>query len=271
MTIRPLTCADLNAAQSLRELAGWNQTDADWRRLIEFDPEGCFLLEHEGEAAGTVTTLTYGAGLAWIGMMLVAPRFRRRGFASRLLEHALQFLTEERSAACIRLDATPAGCAVYESFGFHADYTLTRWRGEIRTGSPPVKGHDLDPSHLTLDSTAFGADRSRYLRILARDSHVTVFDEAFGMTRTGTHASYLGPAVAASGKAGTRLIESLLNHIPENGPVIWDIPDPNGDARALAEKAGFTRERELIRMTLRPATADDRPELQWAIGAPETG
>ena len=34
VTIRPLAVDDIGAAQRLREQAGWNQTDHDWRRLL---------------------------------------------------------------------------------------------------------------------------------------------------------------------------------------------------------------------------------------------
>src|SRR5437870_2531869 len=70
---RLMTAADLDFADSLRALAGWNQTRNDWRRLLTHEPRGCFIAEWDGSPAGTSTTTCYGTDLAWIGMVLVDP------------------------------------------------------------------------------------------------------------------------------------------------------------------------------------------------------
>ena len=58
--IRPFTEEDLAFADSLRALAGWNQTIADWRRFLATDADGCFVAELDGLPVGTATTTTYG-------------------------------------------------------------------------------------------------------------------------------------------------------------------------------------------------------------------
>jgi GNAT superfamily N-acetyltransferase len=120
-----MTEGDLGAVDELRRLAGWNQTPDDWRRLLELEPEGCFLAEVDGELAGTVTTTAYGQDLAWIGMMLVHPKHRRQGIATRLMSQAIEYL-RGRAVRCLRLDATPAGYPLYEKLGFIPEWTLTR-------------------------------------------------------------------------------------------------------------------------------------------------
>ncbi len=37
-----LTDHDISAAMALVEAAGWNQTPADWQRVIEYQPRGCY-------------------------------------------------------------------------------------------------------------------------------------------------------------------------------------------------------------------------------------
>ncbi|MCB1202766.1 MAG: GNAT family N-acetyltransferase, partial [Verrucomicrobiae bacterium] len=56
--------------------------------------------------AGTATTTSYASDLAWIGMVLVHPDFRRQGIGTALLERAIRHLREERRVTCVRLDAT---------------------------------------------------------------------------------------------------------------------------------------------------------------------
>src|SRR5882724_11666216 len=92
ISFRPMTDGDLRVADELRRLAGWNQTPADWRRLLWLEPRGCFVAVESSEVVGTVTTTTYGEALAWIGMMLVHAEHQRRGIGTRLMRQALEYL-----------------------------------------------------------------------------------------------------------------------------------------------------------------------------------
>src|SRR3712207_5358548 len=94
--IRLLTENDVPAAMRLKELANWNQTERDWRRLLELEPHGCFAACIENRIVATTTTTTYGTDLAWIGMVLVDPQYRRRGIATRLMHTALDYLRAKK-------------------------------------------------------------------------------------------------------------------------------------------------------------------------------
>ena len=83
LKLRTMTPMDAPVALALSEQAGWNQGDADWRRFLAMEPEGCFVAETNGEPVGTTVTCVFG-GVAWIGMVLVDPRARRRGVATGL-------------------------------------------------------------------------------------------------------------------------------------------------------------------------------------------
>lgn len=270
LTIRLLTPNDLTFAQEVRTIASWNQTDRDWLRLINAAPDGCFLIECDGKSAGTATTTSYGTDLAWIGMVLVHPDFRRRGLATALLEHCLHHLREEKGVACVKLDATPDGQKVYEKLGFKAEYELARWEGNRIKGAT-IRGDLFDsPTYPPLDREAFGTDRSVYLDLLSRDCEACLQqDQSLGMIRPGSRASYLGPVVSDHSQQACALIRTLLTS-PDSGLVYWDIPEDHTEAIALARELGFVRQRPLIRMwTGQPLM--DRREWQWAIGSPETG
>jgi hypothetical protein len=43
-----------SAFDELRRLAGWNQTPADWRRMLCLEAEGCFLTLPGEQVVGTV-------------------------------------------------------------------------------------------------------------------------------------------------------------------------------------------------------------------------
>lgn len=59
MEIRHLTTADVPAALELVKQAGWNQVSADWHRLLDLEPDGCFGGYVDGDLVATTTLCTY--------------------------------------------------------------------------------------------------------------------------------------------------------------------------------------------------------------------
>ncbi|MEZ6062425.1 MAG: GNAT family N-acetyltransferase [Planctomycetaceae bacterium] len=268
ITMRRLTDSDIDAASELCRLAGWNQLPNDWRRLRNAEPDGCFAAVSDDRVVGTVTTTTYGTGLAWIGMMLVHPEFRRMGIGTLLMKQALSFL-ESRNIACIKLDASPDGFPLYEQLGFHDLWSFHRWH---RIGDGSVSRHEPAPKTIDpglRDERAFGACRALWLERLARDSIVVTRPEGFGMLRSGHLASYLGPITATETSTAESIVEELLRET--SGSVFWDVPSPNQPAQELADKLGFEPVRTLTRMwTGRQFTPADE-SLQFALCDPATG
>ena len=74
------------------------------------EPSGCFAARVGGRLIGTVTTTTYGRSVAWIGMMVVDPDFRRKGIGTALMRRAIDHV-QGRGVRVLKLDATPAGRA----------------------------------------------------------------------------------------------------------------------------------------------------------------
>lgn len=128
-----------------------------------------------------------------------------------------------------------------------------------------------------LDAAAFGVARSRLWDALERQRSstraVVAADgtvAAFGLTRPGSRARYLGPVVATSPEAGLAVIEALLAEHPEE-PVFWDIPEPNEAAVAWAGAHGFQRQRPLTRMYRGENLNPGDPCRQFALAGPEVG
>jgi len=281
--LRLLTRADVPFADSLRALAGWNQTTADWERFLATEPDGCFLAECDGAPAGTATTTVYGPELAWIGMLLVHPDYRRRGLGRALLLRCLEYL-RGRGVRCIKLDATPAGRTVYPGLGFQDEWTLRRWVGRRAAPPPAPPAAGLRPWRAgdaslvaSLDAAAFGVCRQRLLAALAPQSLAGLVVESepgrlagYGFLRPGSQRLYLGPVVAATDETGLCLVRDLLART-ESQTVLWDIPDPNAAAVCWAEANGFVVQRPLTRMFLGENAAPGNPRQQFALAGPEVG
>lgn len=266
--IRQMTIGDIDLAMNLKDQVGWNQTPDDIRRLIEYEPDGCFIAEFDGVPVGTVSTTSYGTKLAWIGMMLVLPEYRRRGIARKLMQTSIDYLRGQ-GVTCIKLDATPLGQPLYEQLGFHAEWGFQRWEREGENAPEFSLGGDLSAQPVATDKVAFGADRSRWLVSVALGCRVFTTSSAFGMLRPGSVATYLGPVVSGNSSEVESMIGEML--LTVEGRVVWDIPTGNEVSEQLASKHGFQPVRQLLRMWRGDSNVVGRPELQFALLDPTTG
>jgi GNAT superfamily N-acetyltransferase len=259
--IRLLTARDIPSAMKLKDAAGWNQTETDWRNVLALAPDGCFALDVDGALVATATAVCFGRDLAWIGMVLTDPAYRGRGFARRIMEHSLEYL-RGRGVRWIKLDATDMGRPLYERLGFRDECVIERW---IRKAGSVVRPRDATSAfsmNQVLDQQAFGADRSKLLQTLAAIESCSINRSGFAMGRPGSKAAFFGPCVSRSLESARDLVAWFLGrHAGES--VYWDILPSNADAVALAAEFGFERARELVRMSLsetgsEPLGNDDR-------------
>ena len=247
--LRLLTPADLEDCMRLKEAAGWNQTAADWLRLMLLEPDGVWGIEVEGTVAASGSVVRYGDRLSWVGMILTLPEFRRRGYARTILEHLLK-LPQARDVDWVKLDGTDQGQPLYEQLGFQVEAAIERWQ---RSGTTPpaetLAAPALDSSPgMALDRKAFGADRRSLLSRLKGEGVCRALPSGgFAMARPGSRAAFLGPCVAESPQEAERLILWMLEALREQ-PVYWDLLPGNGNAAAWARQFGFEPVRRLVRM-----------------------
>ena len=249
---------DIPAAMRLKEAAGWNQTEQDWLTVLDVAAGQCWVRELDGNVVGTVTAVSYGRELAWIGMMLVDPAYRRRGIARDLMKFALAYL-EGAEVETIKLDATDMGYPLYESLGFLDECPIERWSGiadAVPQESASKESASKDPRLLVeveevaaLDEEAFGVDRIEVLYSLQRGCREECWEapDGYVMARPGSNAHFLGPCVAREPGQARALIEAVLAKHPGE-KVFWDILPDNELARDLAEELEFSCARKLRRM-----------------------
>ncbi|MFP3903614.1 MAG: GNAT family N-acetyltransferase [Armatimonadota bacterium] len=277
--LRHMTHKDIPFGMRLKEIAGWNQTPADWKRLIDLEPEGAFVAEIDRTPVGTATSISYEDTFGWVAMVLVDPDFRRRGVGTTLLHTCIDYL--EQRVAAVKLDATPMGKKLYDTIGFVDEYQLERWRGKGLNAEMPggvaAVDNDLLEAVLTFDAPVFGADRSRVIQRLVGETDNTAFCVpdadgivGYGVIRPGANAHQLGPLVASDPGTAERLFTALLSTVPGEA-VICDVLLPNASVLALIRNMGFEKQRYFIRMYRGENISPGRPELIHAASGPEKG
>jgi GNAT superfamily N-acetyltransferase len=267
--LRMMRPEDVPAAFELSAEAGWNQTEEDWRMLLDLAPEGCLAIEADGQVAATTTLVCYERRLAWIGMVLTKREYRRRGWARTLLAKTLA-QADQMGIETTKLDATEQGLPLYEEFGFHAEHEVERWSrpgGQV-TQFPAVLRTCSEEAWRESDVLAFGADRSRLLEMLAQRNHPKVLSRSYLFARPGRVTAHLGPCVGENPEAVRHLIEQCLHNTTCGWT--WDLFPSNQEAVDLARDLGFTPQRHLVRM-VRGKALRQNEKAMYAIAGFELG
>ena len=275
--LRDLTTGDVAAAHRLSREAGWNQTEAEWRLLLDLNPGRFVAAIVEDRVVGTGGAACYGAELAWVCMILVEPQWRGGGIGRRLVEDVLERASD---VARIGLDATPAGVPVYLRLGFAEAFPLVRMAapssapGPVLGDATAMRLDDLE-GVLRMDRETFGADRSAVLRwVFARSGAWQVPSPcgfaAYGFLRDGQHSRHLGPVVARD-VASARAVVIAALAAGDGRPLLVDVPARADEWRGALEGLGFREQRPLLRMFRQGARPPGDPRLQRAIFGPEFG
>lgn len=280
MGLRCLTSLDVPAAMRLKTLAHWNQVPEDWRLCFRLAPESCLGLTQSGRLLGTAVTLRYPTSVAWIGMVLVDPDFRRMGLGTRLMEAALDKACDDTWTL---LDAAPAGRPLYQKLGFRDIGTILRLCGTVRAKvTPESDASPLDDEGLeamiAADAAVAECDRSALIKGLYQRSP----DLAMGLQRQGQWTAFcigrqgsdflqLGPLLADSEEDAIELIRAVLNAVPSQ-PIMLDVPAVHTRLLHFLESAGLRAQRSFTRMVKGPSPHPGRIADGWyACAGPEFG
>jgi len=280
--IRHIQLSDVTGAMKLSTEQGWNQTEKDWKLLIESPQNVCLLAEYGNKIVGTSTAFTYSGDVAWIGMVLVDKEYRGQGLSKLLLENIFKKLKSYKS---IKLDATPEGLQVYKKFNFKEEYLITRMTIPSIVNLSSVEDHLLlEPilskdinEIIALDELVFGANRAQLIQslineypqkawLLKRNNCVS----GLVLGREGSNYYQIGPVIASTFHDAKILISKALKGL-ENKPIVVDVLDDKEDLINWLHSIGFTNQRHFVRMYQKENPFSGLRENQFSICGPEFG
>ena len=268
LTIRPLLSTDIPTVTGWARREGFAPGVGDVGIYRQTDRQGLWVGWLGNEPVGCIAGVRYNASYGFIGLFLVVPPQRGRGYGLQLWRHALQHLAE---VPCVGLEAAPDRIDDYAGWGFAPASPTTRWQRLAATGKPAPSPAAPEPPWCLLEGGAipaaavqrFDAEREpsprpHFLRQWLRHPAGTVLAlvdrrgvcHGFGRVRPCLLANgdgwRLGPLVAESPAAAVALLEGLLQRHP--GTVLIDAPGANAAAAPLLTSLGFAPVSRTLRM-----------------------
>lgn len=280
--LRRIEPDDIAGAMKLSNDEGWNQTEKDWRLLIEDTQNICILAEHNQKVIGTTTAINYSNQIAWIGMVLVAKEYRGQGISKLLLTNIFKKLEFCKS---IKLDATSDGQQVYKKFDFKDEYTILRMTtssmqnlsSDNNVITPePILEKDIEEV-ISLDAHVFGVHRTQLFKSLIKEYRDKAWllkqnnrVSGFVLGRDGNKYHQIGPVVASTTTEAKSLVTKALNNLI-NQSIVIDVLSDKEELINWLKSIGFIRQRNFIRMYKNENYFPGMIDKQYAICGPEFG
>jgi hypothetical protein len=256
LDIKPMSVDDLRLTLSWAAAEGWNPGVDDAEAFFAADPGGFLMGWVDGEPIVSISAVAYGDAFGFIGLYICKPEWRGHAHGMMLARAALERLADRTAG----LDGVVARIDNYARLGFAFAHQNLRFGGAVTVedpGDPRVKpiGRQLTPEVIAADAGYFKAPRRSFLEAWlapgdSRSGLALVEDGAvtgYGVIRDCQEGAKIGPLFAPSAADAEILFRALASRRP-TGPVFLDVPEPNRDGVALAERYGLTVQFETARM-----------------------
>ena len=242
--IATMTRGEVEFAIELAAKEGWNPGLADATTFHAADPDGFLVGKLGGEPIGCISAVRYPGDFGFIGLYIVVPEQRGKGYGIGLWNAAMQ-----RLAGCnVGLDGVIEQQANYRRSGFRLAHSNLRY--ELADIPRAARSDDILPVGdspveriLAYDRTAFPAPREAFLRAWLEPSAATGLlsqsggrVRGYGAIRKSRSGWKIGPLFADDGETAERLYLALCARRDNAEPVYLDVPEVNAAAVALAQK-----------------------------------
>lgn len=267
MKVEPFREDDIDGFLKLAAAEGWVAEPWEFAFLLAEFPGGCFCArDGNGRVIAFVTALRHEQS-GWIGNLVVAAGFRRRGVGDALFRKSLAALHAADVRTCW-LTASNSGQSLYEKYGFKSLDTVVRWSGSGRRRHP---GHGLHPdssessaSVSFMDYQAWGDRRDALLDATAGRGRLLRGRSGFMVVQPCGADMQLGPFSAQDSSTAAWLYDAALGSVPQGTRICIDAPLSNRSAVRLFSRRGLrvTGSTQLMYAGDRP---DYRPELLYGL------
>ncbi|GAA1683037.1 GNAT family N-acetyltransferase [Kribbella yunnanensis] len=229
----------------------WNPGASDALAFAAADPNGFFVGRLDGEPIASVSGVRYGPDFGFLGLYIVRPSERGKGYGIRIWQHVMQHFGDRNVA----LDGVVDQQANYQKSGFrHA------WNHIRHEGIPAVTTADIGlvdgrsvpfDQLVAYDRRFFPAARDAFLAqwisMPGYRSLAAIHDgrlAGFAVLRPARSGSRIGPLYAA----GDEIAAALISELAAGQSVGLDVPDRNLPAMKLVERLGLVPTFECARM-----------------------
>ncbi|APO75805.1 GCN5-related N-acetyltransferase protein [Rhizobium etli 8C-3] len=253
--VRAMRPGELELVLEWARQEGWNPGLDDSLAFQEADPSGFFIGAVGEVPVGSISVVKYGQALAFLGLYIVHPDFRGKGYGKALWNAGMASAPDRT----IGLDGVVAQQENYRKSGFEPAYSTIRYGGipavlpqSVLSAHPVSDKLDglfrYDAAIFTEPRNAFIAAwckrrRGRKTAIVRKSGKI----RGYATIRRCYEGYKIGPLFAADTDTAAALLAELL---PEAGgePVFIDVPAANSEAIALAENMELQPVFETARM-----------------------
>jgi ribosomal-protein-alanine N-acetyltransferase len=281
LQIRPLARRDIEVVTAWARAEGFTPGSGDVEIYRHTDRQGLWLGWLGQEPVGCIAGVRYNAAYGFLGLFLVTPSQRGKGFGVELWRHALAHLAD---LPCIGLEAAPDRVDDYASWGFrpaspttrwqliHAETTGDAWSADRGDRLTLLEGSAIPTAAVQIfDGQREPSPRPHFLADWLQHPAGTVLAlidtrgqcHGFGRIRPCLlrHGEgwRIGPLLADSPTLAAQLLRGLINRHP--GVVLIDTPDANPAAASLLQQLGFRALSHTMRMYRGPAPSVSMAEV----------
>ncbi|AXL48908.1 GCN5 family acetyltransferase [Paraburkholderia caffeinilytica] len=262
--VRTMSADDVALSIEWAAAEGWNPGLHDAECFRAGDPDGFFIGAWRGEPVACISAVAYGEHFGFIGLYIVKPGFRGRGFGMRVWQHGMEYLGNRN----VGLDGVVAQQANYRTSGFRLAYRNIRFQGVVHAFAQGASGSTiLNASALPFerlldyDRQCFPAARERFLAAWLGQPDATALAAVrdgqvagYGVLRRCRAGGKIGPLFADNDEIAGDLFDALVARMPGE-VIVLDAPETHPAAVALAERYGMTSVFETARMYTREPPA----------------
>lgn len=235
---------------------GWNPGIYDPQLFYHADNSGFFVLEINNQIAGCISAVAYDKSFGFIGLYIVRPEYRGKGYGLKLWKHAMKYLHSRN----IGLDGVVEQQHNYRKSGFKLAYNNIRYQyitqGKLNGADNCIELSGLDFQLINeYDQRVFPSPRTEFLKNWINQPESISLGIQFKKTLEGyiiirkcLDGYKIGPLFANNSELAETMFINGINRLPNDVPVFLDIPEYNPAAKKITNKYSMVKVFETARM-----------------------